>query len=167
MCIKQKRSIHDASNVRLFNSFLSKLAVDGAFGSYSEASGGRLASLAYPPPPLAPLANPPTLQCEVCFCDIFIENIFSRIFFAKIFGEFFSRFFLKPKSRNFFPKFGKKISKKKKKFFSRFFFFFGRASSLVSVYYVCKVSSKSVGRFRRNRYRTDGQTDTQRSLLLG
>ena len=26
------------------------LAVDGAFGSYSEASGGRLASLALPPP---------------------------------------------------------------------------------------------------------------------
>ena len=30
--------------------FYSELAVDGAFGSYSEASGGRLASLAYTPP---------------------------------------------------------------------------------------------------------------------
>ena len=29
--------------------FLNKLAEDGAFGSYSEASGGRLASLAYTP----------------------------------------------------------------------------------------------------------------------
>ena len=37
---------------------LFQLAVDGAFGSYSEASGGRLASLAYPPPPLASLAPP-------------------------------------------------------------------------------------------------------------
>ena len=37
------------------NHFLKKLAVDGAFGSYSEASGGRLASLAYTPPPLASL----------------------------------------------------------------------------------------------------------------
>ena len=35
---------------------LIKLAVDGAFGSYSEASGGRLASLAYTHPPLAALA---------------------------------------------------------------------------------------------------------------
>ena len=32
--------------------FLDLLAVDGAFGSYSEASGGRLASLAYTPTPL-------------------------------------------------------------------------------------------------------------------
>ena len=29
--------------------FFYQLAVDGAFGSYSEASGGRLASLAYTP----------------------------------------------------------------------------------------------------------------------
>ena len=34
----------------LIFSILLKLAVDGPFGSYSEASGGRLASLAYPPP---------------------------------------------------------------------------------------------------------------------
>ena len=40
--------------------FYYKLAVDGAFGSYSEASGGRLASLAYIPPPLATLA--PTVR---------------------------------------------------------------------------------------------------------
>ena len=38
---------------------LSKLAVDGAFGSYSEDSGGRLASLAYTPTPLASLAHKP------------------------------------------------------------------------------------------------------------
>ena len=43
----------------LFISFLKELAVDGAFGSYSEATGGRLASLAYTPPPLlAALATP-------------------------------------------------------------------------------------------------------------
>ena len=30
---------------------LKQLAVDGAFGSYSEASGGRLASLAHTPTP--------------------------------------------------------------------------------------------------------------------
>ena len=34
---------------KTYLSKLGKLAVDGAFGSYSEASGGRLASLAYPP----------------------------------------------------------------------------------------------------------------------
>ena len=33
----------------VFLAFFIKLAVDGAFGSYSEASGGRLASLAYTP----------------------------------------------------------------------------------------------------------------------
>ena len=37
--------------------YLKKLAVDGAFGSYSEASGGRLASLAYTP--TARFARPP------------------------------------------------------------------------------------------------------------
>ena len=36
---------------------LLKLAVDGAFGSYSEASGGLLASLAYTPPQLQQKKN--------------------------------------------------------------------------------------------------------------
>ena len=36
-------------NSELPSAFYFKLAVDGAFGSYSEASGGRLASLAYTP----------------------------------------------------------------------------------------------------------------------
>ena len=35
--------------MRLFCVIFTQLAVDGAFGSYSEASGGRLASLAYTP----------------------------------------------------------------------------------------------------------------------
>ena len=38
-----------------------KLAVDGAFGSYSEASGGRLASLAYTPP-AARYARPSSVE---------------------------------------------------------------------------------------------------------
>ena len=42
--------------MRLSNGIFKQLAVDGAFGSYSEASGGRLASLAYTPPQLATLA---------------------------------------------------------------------------------------------------------------
>ena len=46
------------SNFKFTNTSIYTYSQSAAFGSYCEASGGKLASLAGPPPPLASLAKP-------------------------------------------------------------------------------------------------------------
>ena len=84
--------------------FYSLLAVDGAFGSYSEASGGRLASLAYTP--RRSLRSPPAWNIKKNRRNT-SENKFwwGKNLKPKIFEE-------------------KNLEKKSRKFFRNFFFDF-------------------------------------------
>ena len=115
------------------------------YGRLREASGGWLTSLAYTPHPPNPAARYARTLPEDFFCENFSLVLKNQICGKNRFrGKFWSNFFFSKCFRIFF------FVKSKK--------FFGLTSSLGSVHYAYKVSSKSVEGFRRNWYRTHGQT---------